>query len=185
LSPCRTQCMTSDCVSKRVSRRLSFILRHDPGSVGLSLDAAGWMAVGDLLAALRLTREQIDEIVATDGKKRFEYSADGAKIRASQGHSVDVDLGYDERTPPAVLYHGTSMDVAESIRASGLDRRARHHVHLSADHATAQVVAHRRPRPMILRVMAEPMHAAGHKFYLSTNGVWLTEVVPPAFIEWP
>lgn len=103
-------------------------------------------------------------------------------IRASQGHSVDVDLGYEEQSPPEWLFHGTSADWVPLILMTGLDKRERHHVHLSADEKTAGIVARRRRNPVVLRIMAAEMAKEGHKFFLSTNGVWLTDAVPPAFI---
>ena len=167
----------------RRSKHLSLVLRHDPASVGLTLDAAGWADVGQLLVAMKLTAPELDEIVATNSKKRFEFNEDRTKIRASQGHSVDVELGYEEQLPPATLYHGTSADFVASIRSTGLEKRDRHHVHLSVDQDTALVVARRRPRPVILHVNASSMVLFGHKFYLSTNGVWLTDSVPAQYIE--
>jgi putative RNA 2'-phosphotransferase len=146
--------------------------------VGLILDTAGWVEVAKLLPAMKFTRDQLDEVVHENNKKRFEFSADGTKIRASQGHSVDVDLGYEEKEPPKTLYHGTSGDILDVLMREGLKKMARHHVHLSQDVDTALLVARRRKSPMVLEVFAQAMVGAGHKFYLSTNGVWLTDHVP-------
>ena len=173
----------------RVSKLLSFGLRHDPTALGLSLDSAGWAAVETVLAGLAargelVTREELAEVVATSDKKRFALSDDGARIRASQGHSVDVDLGLPPREPPETLFHGTSEHVVSAIRQQGLLPGSRTHVHLSADVRTAEIVAKRREGPIaILRVRAAAMHAAGRAFFLSENGVWLTEHVPPEFLE--
>jgi len=169
----------------RRSKHLSLVLRHDPASVGLTLDKAGWVSIVTLLGAMKMTREQLDEVVQRNDKKRFDLSADGAMIRASQGHSVDVDLGYEEQAPPERLYHGTSADWVPSILRTGLDKRERHHVHLSVDEPNAMIVARRRPRPIVLRILAAEMVKEGHKFFLSTNGVWLTDVVPSSFIVVP
>lgn len=170
--------MSKDPVVRR-SKHLSLVLRHDPASVGLTLDAAGWVEVDKLLPAMKFTREQLDEVVNENNKKRFEFSPDGTKIRASQGHSVEVDLGYEEKAPPERLYHGSSKDILDVLLREGLKKMQRHHVHLSPDVATALIVARRRANPIVLEVFAQTMVSEGHKFYLSTNGVWLTEHVPP------
>jgi putative RNA 2'-phosphotransferase len=166
---------------------LSFVLRHQPQAIGIQLDAAGWVAVDTLLAQCRaqgrtLSREQLEEIVATSPKRRFAFSEDGQRIRASQGHSVPVDLGYLPAAPPELLFHGTVAAAVGSILSEGLRKMDRHHVHLSPDRQTARVVGGRRGRPVILRVAAGRMHRDGHVFYLSANGVWLTDEVPPSYL---
>jgi putative RNA 2'-phosphotransferase len=172
------------------SKFLSLVLRHDPARIGITLDAAGWTEVDALLAAcaahgVAITRGQLAEIVAHSDKQRFALSADGERIRANQGHSVEVALGLAPQAPPARLYHGTVRAALDAIRATGLERRARHHVHLSADRETATKVGARRGAPVILTIRADEMAAAGHTFYRSDNGVWLTDHVPPGFIEGP
>jgi putative RNA 2'-phosphotransferase len=171
----------------RLSKRLSKALRHDPGRAGLVLDEAGWVPVDELLDAMHIARADLDLVVAGNDKQRFavERGADGVeRIRASQGHSIRVDLGLTPVEPPAVLFHGTSATAAESIRDTGINRGGRHHVHLSADRETAQRVGSRRPGPVsILTVDAAGMAAAGHAFYRSANGVWLTAEVPPAYVS--
>jgi len=173
----------------RVSKLLSFGLRHDPAALGVQLDSAGWTRVDALLAGLAargetVTPDELSEVVATSDKKRFALSEDGARIRASQGHSVDVDLALPPVEPPETLFHGTSASVVLAIRRAGLLPGARTHVHLSADVRTAEIVARRREGShVILRVRAAVMHAAGHAFFCSENGVWLTAHVPPAFLE--
>ncbi len=174
----------------RLSKRLSYVLRHRPDSIGLVLDDAGWIAVDALLDALRadglrVTRAEVHEVVATSPKQRFALSPDGARIRANQGHSVGVELGYAPATPPDQLFHGTVATVLDRIRASGLQRMQRHHVHLSPDLATATAVGQRRGRPVILVVRAFAMHQAGFSFYVSDNGVWLTEHVPVDYLVFP
>jgi putative RNA 2'-phosphotransferase len=171
----------------RLSKFLSLVLRHRPGVVGAELDRAGWIAVDDLLAACRahgreITREALEEVVETNAKRRFAFSDDGLRIRASQGHSVEVELGYEARVPPEHLFHGTVSSSLRSIRARGLERMKRHHVHLSSDLETARAVGGRRGRPVVLKVLAGEMHRAGHLFFLSANGVWLTERVPPEYL---
>jgi len=174
----------------KISRFLSYVLRHDPHAARLSLDDAGWADVEALLrgcarARRSITRAELDEVVATSEKKRFEFSADATCIRASQGHSVDVDLGYAPAAPPDVLYHGTASRCLESIRVRGLLRGQRHHVHLSLDPDTAAEVGRRHGQPVVLLVRAAAMMDAGHKFFVSTNKVWLVEHVPSTFIEFP
>ena len=172
------------------SKFLSLVLRHHPEAIGIALDAGGWVAVDTLLARCRahgrkLSRAELDEIVATSPKRRFAFSDDGTRIRASQGHSVAIDLGYAPAAPPERLYHGTVASSLAAIRAGGLQRMKRQHVHLSADAETARAVGARRGRPVILRIAAGRMHRDGHVFYLSANGVWLTDEVPPAYIAVP
>jgi putative RNA 2'-phosphotransferase len=123
--------------------------------------------------------------VATSDKKRFAFSDDGRRIRASQGHSVEVDLEYAPQAPPELLYHGTASRFLNSIREQGLMKMARHHVHLSAETAVTLQVGARRGRPVLLTIRAGEMHQAGHIFYRSANGVWLVDHVPPQFIEFP
>lgn len=172
----------------RTSKFLSLVLRHQPETAFLTLDSAGWTGVEDLLrgcakARRPITRDQLRHIVDTNAKKRFEFSADGTRIRASQGHSVEVDLNYEPKVPPLILYHGTATRFLESIRAQGLLKKDRHHVHLSAETKMTMQVGARHGKPVLLTILAADMHQAGHIFYLSTNGVWLVEHVPANFIQ--
>lgn len=172
------------------SKFLSFVLRHHPEEIGLVLDAEGWADVAQLLAACAaraepLSRAELDEIVRTSDKKRFALSADGLRIRANQGHSVPVQLEHPQAVPPALLYHGTVARFLDSIRRQGLLRGQRHHVHLAATKEAANVVGARRGAPVLLTVRAEAMAQDGHAFYLSPNGVWLAETVPPAYLIFP
>jgi putative RNA 2'-phosphotransferase len=132
-----------------------------------------------------ISRAILEDVVASNAKRRFALSDDGRRIRASQGHSVEVDLAYDPADPPDVLFHGTVATALPAIEAEGLSRMQRHHVHLSRDVATAAAVGGRRGVPVILRIRAGAMARDGHVFYLSQNGVWLTEHVPAAYIEFP
>ncbi|TFV48916.1 RNA 2'-phosphotransferase [Blastococcus sp. TF02A-35] len=163
----------------RASKRLSYVLRHRPDSVGLELDPAGWADVDRLLAALHLTREQLERVVATNDKRRFELRGD--RIRAVQGHSVAVELGYAPERPPPVLFHGTVERFLPSILAEGLRPGRRHAVHLSPDVATARTVGARRGRPVVLRVDAARLADDGTTFSRSANGVWLVDAVPPSY----
>ena len=170
-----------------MSKRLSFVLRHSPESVGLRLDPQGWVAVEDLLAALaahglRLSRAELDAVVASNDKRRYAYDGSGTRIRASQGHSVAVDLGYRPEPPPAELFHGTTRRALDAVLAEGLRPGRRHAVHLSPDVATARTVGGRRGVPVVLRVDAASMAADGAEFTRSANGVWLVDAVPPRYL---
>jgi putative RNA 2'-phosphotransferase len=173
---------------KNSSKFLSYVLRHAPESIGLALDANGWASVDELLAKAegvgkRLDRAALKEIVATSDKKRFTLSEDGSRIRAAQGHSVEVALGLEPVAPPETLYHGTATRFLEAIRAEGLKAGSRQQVHLSADAATATAVGSRHGKPAVLHVAAGAMHAQGHAFFRADNGVWLTDHVPPQFLS--
>ncbi len=174
----------------RTSKFLSLVLRHQPETAHITLDAAGWVSVEDLLAGCAkarrtLSRADLEHIVATNAKKRFEFSADGTRIRASQGHSVEVDLNYESKEPPPILYHGTATRFLESIQLQGLLKMQRHHVHLSAETKMTLQVGTRHGKPVLLTILAADMHQSGHAFYLSTNGLWLVEQVPVQFIRFP
>jgi putative RNA 2'-phosphotransferase len=166
----------------RVSKRLSYVLRHQPGSAGLTLDPAGWVDVDGLLTALRLTRDELEHVVATNDKRRFAFDQTGTRIRASQGHSRPVELGYEPEAPPDVLFHGTVARFLPAILSGGLRPGRRHAVHLSPDATTARTVGARRGRPVVLRVAAKAMAAGGHAFARSDNGVWLVDAVPPRYL---
>lgn len=174
----------------KTSKFLSLILRHEPERVGLKLGEGGWVGVDDLLKAVNrngtaLTLDQLKHIVATSDKKRFAFSDDGQRIRASQGHSVEVDLQYSRQTPPEILYHGTATRFLEGIRKGGLQKMERHDVHLSAETKVTFQVGGRHGKPALLVIRAGEMHRAGHVFRCSANGVWLVDQVPPQFIEFP
>lgn len=180
--------MTADRV--RTSKFLSLILRHKPEEIGLTLDQNGWAEVEELIRltnrhGIRLTRSMLEQVVAESDKQRFALSEDGQRIRANQGHSVDVDLALPPSQPPELLYHGTASRFVESIRRSGLHAAGRRHVHLSPDVPTAMRVGQRHGKPVVLIVRSNEMASAGHTFFVSANGVWLTEKVPVEFITFP
>lgn len=173
---------------KTFSKFLSKHLRHTPEAIGLSLQTGGWVEVDDLLKACQksgfpVSYDELVECVETNDKKRFSFDATGNLIRANQGHSVEVDLQLKATTPPKVLYHGTVEKFLDSIFENGLDKRNRHHVHLSKDIETATKVASRRGKPIILKVNAEKMHEQNFQFFESENGVWLTNNVPVEFLS--
>lgn len=171
----------------RKSKFLSLVLRHDPAKIEISLDSAGWTPVDEFLKKANLSMDELEYIVKNNNKKRFEFfhGADGERdyIRASQGHSVKVELEYEEQEPPEMLYHGTCDDSYSLIVDEGIKKMSRHHVHLSCSSQTAFWVGNRHGPPIVVEVKAGDMHRQGYKFYLSTNGVWLTDYVPPSFME--
>lgn len=172
----------------RVSKRLSLHLRHAPEEIGLTLGPAGWVAVDELLDALArngfpVTRDELAEVVTRNDKRRFAFDDAGTMIRASQGHSVPVELGLAEAAPPDELYHGTVAAALPAIRREGLRPMRRHHVHLSASVDTATRVGARRGEAVVLRVAAARMAGAGHRFFRSDNGVWLVDAVPPEYLR--
>lgn len=172
---------------KEISKFLSYILRHDPGSIGLALDPQGWADVETLIgkanaAGRGLDRATIETVVATSDKKRFTLSEDGRRIRAAQGHSVPVDLALDPVAPPERLFHGTATRFLDAIMAEGLRPGSRQKVHLSADEATARTVGQRHGKPVVLQVATGRMQAEGFLFWRAENAVWLTDAVPPRFL---
>lgn len=164
----------------KLSKRMSKALRHSPERVGLTLDPAGWVPVSDLLNALGVTEDELLLVVSRNDKQRF--TIDGDRIRANQGHSVEVDLGLPAATPPDALFHGTVAQYLDDIMRDGLRPMNRHDVHLSPDQETARRVGARRGRPVILSVDAKAMSDDGHEFRLSANGVWLTQHVPARYL---
>nr|WP_248963360.1 RNA 2'-phosphotransferase [Sphaerisporangium perillae] len=172
----------------RVSKYLAKHLRHQPERIGLTLDASGWVEVETLLRVagehgFPITMPELEQVVAANDKRR--YVIQDGRIRASQGHSVPVRLDLPVVEPPAILYHGTVARNLPSIRAQGLRPMNRHHVHLSPDRETATRVGARRGVPVVLVADAAAMHAAGHEFQVSANGVWLVDHVPPGFLRFP
>ncbi len=179
--------MPSEKQTNHLSKLLSYILRHKPEEYEIELDKNGYTNVDKLINKLNVHSENISfkilqHIVETNSKKRFAFNDDLTKIRASQGHSVDVELGYIEQQPPGILHHGTVEKFLSSILKDGLQKMQRHHVHLSADKATAMKVGERRGKPIILQIKSGEMFLAGYKFYLSDNSVRLTDHVPSIFI---
>lgn len=172
----------------KVSKCLSKHLRHEPERLGLTLAPGGWVEVEQLLSACAahqfpITREELEVVVANSDKQRFSFDENNTRIRANQGHSVEVDLQLQPQTPPQVLYHGTGEQTVPAILRSGLNKMSRHHVHLSREVETARKVGARHGRPVVLAIAAETMHQDGFTFYCSENSVWLVDAVPPQYIE--
>lgn len=174
--------------NEKVSKLLSYILRHEPGAVGLKLEEDGWVKVSDLVTACDkhghfFTLDELKEIVETSDKKRFSFDEGEHRIRANQGHSADVQIEFEKRQPPAVLYHGTARKNIDAIFTEGLKKMQRHHVHLSSDTKTARAVGIRYGEPVIFEVDTASMLETDFEFYMSTNGVWLIDSVPPQFLK--
>lgn len=173
---------------KKTSVFISLILRHKPETIGISLDEHGWADVDELIKGINKTDgynidfATLKEIVRTDNKQRYSFNGDKTKIRANQGHSVNVDVELKEAEPPEQLFHGTGEKFVGSIRKEGLIPKTRLYVHLSKDKETAEKVGARHGKPHIFFVHSGKMYRAGYKFYLSENGVWLTKCVPPQFL---
>ncbi|WP_090937079.1 RNA 2'-phosphotransferase [Nonomuraea jiangxiensis] len=172
----------------RISKYLARHLRHDPRRIGITLDANGWVPVDVLLRAAAahgfpITAAELWHVVEHNDKRR--YALENGRIRASQGHSVPVELGLPAVEPPEVLFHGTVARSLGAIRQEGLRPMSRQHVHLSPDRETATRVGARRGVPVVLTVRAAAMHRDGHPFRLSANGVWLAAHVPPAYLRFP
>ena len=172
----------------KISKYLSKHLRHRPERLSLEIVRGGWVSVDALLASCAahnfpLTRVELEEVVARNDKQRFSFDESGGRIRANQGHSIDVDLELSAAVSPPVLYHGTGERFVNLILESGLQKMARHHVHLSRDVETARKLGARHGRPAVFAVDAARMAEAGHEFYVSANGVWLAESVPPRYLR--
>ena len=173
---------------RSTSKFLSLLLRHNPGKIGLTLDENGWADVEELITRVRGKGRNLDitlleKVVAENDKKRFSFNETKTKIRANQGHSVNVDVELVPTVPPDTLYHGTASRFIESIKSSGLVKGKRLHVHLSAEHSTAVTVGKRHGSPVVLEIDSRAMHGDGFIFYLSENGVWLTDSVPVKYLR--
>jgi putative RNA 2'-phosphotransferase len=170
---------------KRISKFLSLVLRHAPEKIGLDIDENGWASIKELMfkSKLKFSLEGLKEVVETNDKKRFTFNDDLTKIRASQGHSIKVNLELKKIKPPEFLYHGTVSKFIVLIKEQGLKKMSRNHVHLSEDRDTAIKVGSRRGQAIILSVRSGEMYRKGIKFYQSKNEVWLTNEVPNEFIE--
>ena len=180
--------MINEKENKKISKFLSFVLRHNPQSIGLKLDENGWAETKDLLEkmnanAFEVTAEILDHIVATNNKQRFSFNETKTKIRASQGHSIDVELNLKQTTPPQYLYHGTGEKFVNSILLTGLEKRNRQHVHLSNNMETAIQVGQRHGKPKVFIIESAQMSSEGFLFYLSDNNIWLTDHVPVKYLR--
>lgn len=171
-----------------ISKFLSLVLRHQPETIGLELDQNGWADINELLEksnnkGVKFDRETLNHVVETNAKKRFAFNDSLDKIRASQGHSIAVELGYTNQKPPEILFHGTGEKSVQSILEKGLKKRDRQHVHLSADVETAIKVGQRHGKPFVFTILAAQMYHDKFEFFISDNGVWLTDHVPVKYLK--
>lgn len=180
--------MTTDKQLTHISKFLSLVLRHQPETISIQLDQNGWTDVNDLIEkannyGVKFDRETLNHIVATNTKKRFAFNDTLDKIRASEGHSINIELGYKNEKTPKFLFHGTAEKSVKSILDTGLEKRNRHHVHLSGDIETAIKVGQRHGKPFVFKVFAEQMYNDNFQFFISDNGVWLTDNVPTKYLK--
>ncbi len=172
----------------KLSRFISLILRHKPDTIGITLDEHGWASVSELLSGINACGNEIDmktleEIVAEDDKQRYSFNDDKTKIRANQGHSVNVDVELKKAEPPEILFHGTGEKYVSSIKSEGLKPKSRLYVHLSSDRETAVKVGSRHGKPVVFEVNSGEMSRRGFEFFISENGVWLTKFVPAEYLR--
>lgn len=180
--------MVNEKQQTHISKFLSLVLRHKPETIGIQLDQNGWIDISELIEksnkyGVQFDRETLNHIVATNLKQRFAFNDKLDKIRASQGHSIEIELGYTNQKPPEILFHGTSEKSVQSILDKGLERQNRQHVHLSSDIETAVKVGQRHGKPFVFLVLAEQMHNDNFQFFISDNGVWLTNNVPTKYLK--
>lgn len=172
---------------KKLSKSLSYWLRHKPEDIGIELTEDGWTNIYDLIEKAKdkveFTFDELKYVVENNDKQRFSINEDEMLIRANQGHSIKVDLKLEEVIPPQILYHGAPVGVVDLIMKEGLSKMNRHHVHLSSDEETAAMVGSRRGKFEILQIEAMRLRADGHKIYMSANGVYLVDEVPPEYIK--
>jgi len=176
----------------KISKHLSYVLRHHPESIGIKLDKNGWADV-DLIIKnsqdkIEFTIEDLRQVVKTSDKQRFKFSEDEKKIMANQGHSVEVDLQLKPIVPPFKLYHGTANRFLSSIMKDGLKKMNRYHVHLYSQEniEKAKNTGSRHEKgveAVLLIIEAKQMHNEGYKFYKTDNDVYLTNAVPPKYIK--
>lgn len=172
----------------KLGRFLCLVLRHHPEAAGIILDKHGWADAESLLRGVcatgrQIDRETLERIVREDNKQRYSFSDDHTRIRANQGHSIQVDVELRKIQPPQYLYHGTATRFLSTIQTEGIKRMNRQYVHLSPDYQTAIAVGRRYGVPVVLRVEAGAMAQSGTTFFLSENGVWLCEYVPPGYFH--
>lgn len=170
---------------KKVSKFLSYVLRHNPAKIEIERDRFGWVDVSHLLEKLNIDLELLEEIVETDTKTRYSFNADKSRIKANYGHSGDVETECLPNQPPQFLYHGTKLNFLENIKKEGISKMKRTGVHLSETVETAQIVADRRTgTSVILRIRALEMYMEGHRFVKCTDDLWLVNHIDIHFIDY-
>lgn len=176
---------------EHTSKFISLILRHRPEVIGIEIDEYGWADTDSLIEGINrsgkytIDRKTLEKIVEEDEKQRYKISDDGKKIRANQGHSINVKVEMEKKEPPKMLYHGTGEQNVEPIRNNGIVPKSRLYVHLSKDEETAVSVGKRHGKPVVLKIKTGDMYKEGYEFFISSNGVWQTKNVPVKFIIFP
>lgn len=173
---------------QRLSKFLALLLRHRPDKFPLKLDEQGFASLDEVMSILHglpnfrwANRAEVDAVVHAAGRRRYEVVGD--RIRALYGHSA-LRPTYEPAVPPAVLYHGTAAEAAALISREGLHPMDRGYVHLSATPELARSTGLRHTAsPVILRIRAAEAHAAGIPFYHPIPEIYLSETIPPEFIE--
>ncbi|KLI39625.1 RNA 2'-phosphotransferase [Brachyspira hyodysenteriae] len=171
----------------KISKFVSLVLRHKPEYIGLELSKDGWANVYELIEKIKskgrnINKDILERVVLYNDKKRFSFNKNHTLIRANQGHSINVDLQFEEKEPPEILFHGTSISSIEKIKQEGIKKMNRLHVHLSLAEETAKKVGERHGKPAIIKINSKQMYEDGIKFYLSENKVWLCDYVDPKYI---
>lgn len=173
----------------KLSKEISYALRHAPWEYELELDEQGWVDIGQLLSSLRECKEwiQLNEndlfmMIEKSDKNRHEIM--NGKIRAIYGHSLPQKILKEPKEPPEILYHGTAGRFFSSVKEFGLLPQSRQYVHLSVDMETALQVGKRRDEnPILLKIHAAEGFREGIRFYLGNDKVWLADTVPAKYIE--
>lgn len=174
---------------EKLSREISYALRHAPWEYELEMDEEGWVSIEQLLDALHrknewnyVTQEHLQQMIDASEKKRHEIV--GGRIRALYGHSIPMKIAKIKSMPPEILYHGTARRFMESIKESGLSPQSRQYVHLSQDIETARNVGQRHDdKPCILVIDALKAWNDGIAFYYGNEKVWLADSVPSVYIK--
>ena len=164
------------------SKFISLILRHKPETIGIKLDKHGYANVNELLEGVNINFDTLEKIVREDEKGRYSFNEDKTKIRANQGHTINVDVELEEKIPPDILYHGTATKYEESINRKGLIAKERLYVHMTDDLENAKKVGARHGKLIVYEIDAKQMAKDGIKFYLSVNNVWMTKKVDVKYL---
>lgn len=181
-------------MKKDISRIILKALRHKPESLGLTLDLAGYCCVEELVRALKekgyqVTKEDIDKVGENE---RFSFDQYHTKIRADYGNSIGLLLSNmypQDDKPPNILYHGTSFDAISNIQEKGIIRfayeglRARDHIFMTELPSVALKKGSRHGKGVGLPVYAVKMYENGYQFYHAKNDIWLTDYIPPEYID--
>ena len=173
-----------------LGRTMAGVLRHFPDRYGLEMDANGWIDLHDFLTALTIRNKRfrflkpnhVLGLIQTDPKGRYEFR-DG-KIRATYGHSLDVDLDLPTENIPDVLFYPTSEEELSVLLGAGLRPSDRKMVHLSGTfHAAVEAGRVRIQVPVIVEIDAKSARTSGIVIKKAGKTVYLTTEVPPEFLK--